>query len=107
MAKLSDDVLDAGRKHLRDGDLEGFMSWVASVPIPIDHADVRRYMGRCLESGDTARALRLFDAVWPKCDPVVDGLRALARWAMVLFAVVGMAAVFVAAILHVADWVMK
>ena len=68
MAHLTEDVLEAGREHLRAGDLEAFIAWADQVPILIDLAEVRKSFGRVLLAGDTARALRLFEAVWPVTD---------------------------------------
>jgi len=87
MAYLTEDVLETGRGHLRAGDLERFMEWVNEVPISIDTDVVRGSMGKCLAAGDTARALKLFEAVWPVTDPVSDAWVKLRT--LTLVAVVG------------------
>ena len=87
MAYLTEDVLETGRGHLRAGDLERFIEWVEEVPISIDVEVVRSSMGKCLAAGNTERALKLFEAVWPVTDPVADAWVGLRR--MTIVAVVG------------------
>lgn len=72
MAFLDQEVLEVGRGHLRDGNLDAFIAWADEVPVHIDLEYVRMTMGRCMESGDTSQALKLFEAVWPATDPVAD-----------------------------------
>ncbi len=92
MALLDAQTLEKGREHLRAGDLEAFMAWAREVAVPLDLKLVRRSMEQCLTVGDTQRALRLFEAVWPITDPVADRWVALRRLTVLL--VVGALMVF-------------
>ncbi len=96
MAYLTEEVLERGRTYLREGNLEAFMAWADEVPVSIDLAVVRGSMGKCLAAGDTGRALKLFEAVWPVTDSVADAWVAIRRitlvvvfGALVLFALLG------------------
>ena len=70
MARLSEQVLETGRGHIRAKDLNGFLKWAGAVDVPIDLDLVGTTFAKCFAADDVKKALRMFEAAWGGNDVV-------------------------------------
>jgi hypothetical protein len=89
MAKLSAEVLEEGRALIRQKNLDGFLAWVDRQRVAIDMEVVRDAYEKCFEYDDVDKALRLFEAIFPKADPAADLLLGFSRLALRILLVLG------------------
>jgi hypothetical protein len=80
--KLSDEVLDEGRTHIRARNLDGLKAWVEKHAYSISAEEVAKTYKLLFMAKDTTRALKLFDKVFTDLDPVLDVLGARIKTAV-------------------------
>ena len=74
MAKLSKEVLEEGRGHIRNSDLPGFMKWlVKHVPrYSINHEVVESTFEKIFKFSDTDKGLKMFEVGIANINPAAD-----------------------------------
>jgi hypothetical protein len=90
MARLDPDFVEEGRRRVRQNDLDGLMNWVERSGTFIDHETTRKTFELCFRAGDTDKAMRLFNAVFPKSNPTLELAVMFGRLAVIGFIVLGL-----------------
>lgn len=90
MARLDPDFVEEGRRIVRQNDLDRFMDWVERSGTFIDHDVTRQTFGLCFRSGDTAKAMRLFNAVFPSSNPTLEKATMFGKLALLGLIVFGL-----------------
>lgn len=78
MARISNERLEVGRECILSRDMDGFARWMNYERVTIDRHTVYSTIDRCVRAGDTAKALKLFDAAFVGMDPARDRFIAVA-----------------------------
>jgi hypothetical protein len=84
MAKLTEYQLEEAREHLRNWDLHNFEFWMRKNKIVVDYNMVMDTFRKIEKTGDTEKALRIFNAVFPYLDPKVDRFIKIGIWILCL-----------------------
>ncbi|MHA2066224.1 MAG: hypothetical protein ACXABY_17770 [Candidatus Thorarchaeota archaeon] len=79
MAKLTEVALEEGRDFIRAKNLDGFMKWIDNNNIVISRVVVKDTYSRLFKLGDTEKALKMFEKVFPGMDPTADIVGGLAH----------------------------
>lgn len=77
MARLSEETLEQGRNYIRRSDLEGFIKWSEGTGVIQNHKIVQRQIETLIRIGSNDRAVALFEATYPRLDPVVDLIKSV------------------------------
>ena len=75
---------------VRSHDFDGFIAWIGRTRVAIDLDLVKTAFGSCFKSGETTKALRLFDATFPMVDPTVDRIVAYLKLTFIALAILGL-----------------
>ena len=89
MAKLSEDVLEQGRKTVRETDLEGLLLWVKVNAPLMDEDIIQSTFVKVFAMRDTKKALKMFDAGFVDYDPTQEVLRVVLKLGMLLLVTLG------------------
>lgn len=96
MATLSEKVLEEGRTHLRNLDIDGFRGW-HEKHLPYRNADhFMRSFHLFLRAGNVELALMLFNRTFPYVNPATDRVRVVAGGLAFVMSIVATAALVVA-----------
>lgn len=90
MALLSEEVLEEGRALIRAKNLDGFINWIEENGIRIDREVVRETYEKCFKYNDTAMALMMFEAVFPKINPRAQAVGTFIAQGCMLFVLLGL-----------------
>lgn len=72
MAKLTEYQLEEAREYLRNWDLHNFEFWMRKNKIVVDYNMVMDTFRKIEKAGDTEKALRLFNGVFPSMNTQFD-----------------------------------
>jgi hypothetical protein len=103
VAKLNAETLKKGRECLRYGDLPGFERWWQQHVPTIDWDKYGKTFRLLLEVDERPRALKLFNDIFIKYDPVEDGVAGRMLVVGMVLAAVGAAAI-IAGLIWLVGW---
>jgi hypothetical protein len=79
--KISEEVLNEGRLHITNADLDGFLAWVKTNAPTINISAVKDAYSVIFRLKDTERGLKFFNKVFPEYDIAEEmATLALARY---------------------------
>jgi hypothetical protein len=89
MAKLTPEVLDAGRILVRAKDMDGFKVWCERHAFTVSWSEIEKSFGPLFKADQVDMALKLFDKFFPSVDTARDVRQGLGRLGCVLFVALG------------------